>query len=193
MLGGLWPVGVSFAHHGVTPPGYPNKELRVKEFKKGYIYSFVLENNFRTNFYMTQTGDFLLRYSLTSHRGNWKNGIAIRHGWNTSNPLIPVFTIGDQKGSLPVEKCSFCEVKPFNVLVTALKPSEDDEGIIIRLWETLGRKTNVTIKLPFLKIENAHLTNLVEKELRPVKAFKDSVALTVKPFEVATLKLKVKM
>ncbi len=192
MLGGLWPVGVSFAHHGVTPLGYPNKELRVEEFKKGYIYSFVLENNFRTNFYMTQTGDLLLRYSLTSHRGDWNNGVAMRHGWGASSPLTPVFTIGGWKGVLPMKACSFCEVSQPNILVTALKPSEDGEGIVVRLWETLGRETKVEIKLPLLKIEEAYLTNLVEDRLKPVEASGDTVILTVKPFELTTLKLKVK-
>jgi hypothetical protein len=193
MLGGLWPVGVSFAHHGVTPPGYPNKELRVEEFKKGHIYSFVLENNFRTNFYMTQTGDLLLRYSLTSHGGGWENCAVARHGWSASNLLTPIFAIGGWKGVLPTKKCSFCEVDQPNVLVTALKPSEDDEGIVIRLWETLGKETDVGVKLPIQRIKEAYLTNLVEERLKPVEVAGNTVTLTVKPFEVATLKLKVKM
>jgi len=193
MLGGLWPVGVSFAHHGVTPPGYPSRKLRVKEFKKGHVYSFVLENNFRTNFYMTQTGDILLRYSLTSHRGDWRGGVAMKHGWGASNPLIPIFAVGDGKGVLPAEICSFCEVDQPNILVMALKPSEDGGGITIRLWEALGRETMVRVKLPLLRIEEAYLTNLVEEELKPVEASGDTVTLTVKPFEVATLKLKTRM
>lgn len=192
MLGGLWPVGVSFAHHGVTPPGYPSKELRVEEFRKGYIYSFVLENNFRTNFYMTQIGDLLVRYSLTSHRGNWRNDMTMKHGWNVSNPLIPVFVEGGREGILPSKACSFCEIDAPNIVVTTIKPSEDGGGVTTRLWETIGKETKVTIKLPYLRIEEACLTNLVEEELKPIETLGNTVTLTMRPFEIATLKLKVK-
>ncbi len=192
MLGGLWPVGVSFAHHGVTPPGYPSEELRVKEFEKGHIYSFVLENNFRTNFYMTQIGDLLVRYSLTSHRGGWRNGTAVRHGWGASNPLIPVFVEGGRGGPLPSKTCSFCEIDAPNIVVTTIKPSEDGEGIAVRLWETIGKETKVTIKLPHLRIEEAYLTNLVEERLKPIETAGNTVTLTMGPFEIETLKLKVK-
>jgi len=64
---------------------------------------------------------------------------------------------------------------------------------VIRLWETLGKETDVGVKLPILRIEEAYLTNLVEERLKPVEVAGNTVTLTVKPFEVATLKLKVKM
>lgn len=191
MLGGLWPLGISFAHHGVTPPGYPSKDLRVDRFEKGHTYSFILTNNFRTNFYATQTGDFLLRFSLTSHRGNWGNMVSIQHGWCSTNPLIPVFAQGGKMGRLPAEAASFCEITPPNVLILSLKCSEKDEDLIIRLWETLGKETETKIKLPFLTIGRSYLTNAVEEGEEEIQVIdKNTIALTLKPFDVATIKIK---
>ncbi|MEM3745812.1 MAG: glycosyl hydrolase-related protein, partial [Candidatus Bathyarchaeia archaeon] len=191
MFGGLWPLGVSFAHHGVTPPGYPSRDLRVNKFEKGYVYSLISTNNFRTNFYITQMGDFVLRFSLTSHRGNWKNMTSIQHGWCSTNPLIPVFAQGGKIGRLPTGAVSFCEITPPNVLILTLKRSEKDEDLIIRLWETLGEEVETKIKIPLLTIEKAYLTNIVEEEIKEIQVIdENTMVLTLKPFEVATIKIK---
>lgn len=191
MFGGLWPLGVSFAHHGVTPPGYPSRDLRVDRFEKGYVYSFVLTNNFRTNFYATQIGDFVLRFSLTSHRGNWKNMVPIQHGWGSTNPLIPIFAEGGKMGRLPEKAASFCETNPLNVLILTLKYSEEGEDLIIRLWETCGKETKTKIKLPFLTVTEAYLTNAVEEEEEEIQVVdNNTVTLTLKPFRVATIKVR---
>lgn len=194
MFGGLWPLGVSFAHHGVTPPGYPSRDLRVDQFEKGYVYSFVLTNNFRTNFYATQIGDFVLRFSLTSHRGNWKNMASIQHGWDSTNPLIPIFAESGKMGRLPTEAASFCEVNPLNALILTLKYSEEGEDLIVRLWETWGKETETKIKLPFLTVTEAYLTNAVEEEEEEIQVVDGNiVALTLKPFEIATIKIRGKV
>ncbi|MEM2930575.1 MAG: glycosyl hydrolase-related protein [Thermoproteota archaeon] len=190
MFGGLYPLGVSFAHHGVTPPGYPSEELRVRKFEKGHIYSFVLENNFRTNFYATQTGDLLLRYSLTSHKGGWREGTAMTHGWNSTNPLTPVFAEGGRKGVLSSKSSSFLRINPSNIIVTTMKTSEDGEGFVLRLLETLGKETKTSINLPFPTVEEACLTNIVEEEIKHLEVSGKTITLTLKPFEVATVKIK---
>jgi len=188
-LGGLWPLGVSWAHHGVTPPKYPHKNLRVSKFEKAYIYSFILCNNFKTNFYTTQVGDLVLRYSITSHMGDWRTNISRNHGWSAANPLIPVFAEGGRRGKLPTKSYSFCEIDKPNVMITTIKPSEDGEGLVLRLLETSGRNTTVTIKLPFLSIKKAYITDLVEKELEPVEVQGNQVTTTIKMFGITTLKL----
>ena len=69
-LGGLWPGDVSQAHHGVTPPGYGHAFLRTpEELRRGHIYSYIMNNNFRTNFQPVQVTDALFRYVITTHDG----------------------------------------------------------------------------------------------------------------------------
>ncbi|MHC4110824.1 MAG: glycoside hydrolase family 38 N-terminal domain-containing protein [Planctomycetota bacterium] len=89
-FGGLWPCYVSQAHHGVTPPGFGREFVRQSQLTKGYMYSFVLDSNFRTNFQPVQQGDMLFRYSITTHEKGWKEGDCRDFGWAICNPLVPV-------------------------------------------------------------------------------------------------------
>ena len=128
-FGGLRPCYVSQAHHGVTPPDFGAPF--VSEMTRGHMYSFVINSNFRTNFQATQQGDILFRYSITTHKGDWRKGQPKNFGWSAANPLIPVVVNGKQEGTLP-ESRGFCQVDSPNILITALKRAEDGKGFILR-------------------------------------------------------------
>ncbi len=175
-LGGLWPSPVSQAHHNVRPPGYGHEVLHdPSQPTKGHVYSYIMVNNFRTNFQAVQSGDRLFRYSMTSHKGDWRQGKARDFGWGVSNPLVPVCIRGPQKGPLP-ESASFCHVDQPNVFVLTIKAAEDGNGLIVRLVETEGKAAEVTVSLPFFEIAEAFRTNLVEEDVSPL----DSTSHTVK-------------
>jgi len=59
----------------------------------------------------------------------------------------------------------FCTVDQPNVLLLALKAAEDGDGLILRLAETEGRETFVTISLPEYEVAQAFQTNLVEENI----------------------------
>ncbi|HID10268.1 MAG TPA: hypothetical protein EYP17_03080, partial [Candidatus Latescibacteria bacterium] len=183
-FGGLWPGYISQAHHGVTPPGYEHEFLRLGELKKSYIYSYVMNNNFRTNFQPIQVGDVLFQYCFTVHGGDLK---ARDFGWSAANPLIPVFMEGSKDGRLPALG-SFCEVDKPNVMLLALKRAEDEDGIIVRLMETEGRKTTAGLRLSFAEVSRAMLTNLVEEDLEPLEVSEGIVQVPIGPFGIATVR-----
>ena len=185
-FGGLWPGYVSQAHHGVTPPGYGHEFLKPGEFKKGHIYSYVIDNNFRTNFQPVQVGDVLFRYCFTVHGGDLR---ARDFGWGAANPLIPVCMEGPKGGRLPASG-NFCEVDEPNVMLLALKRAEDGDGIIARLVETEGRKTTVRLRLPFVDISQANLTNLVEENQGSLKVSDGIVQVPIEAFGIATVRVK---
>jgi len=188
-FGGLWPGYVSQAHHGVTPPYFEHEFLKPGDLTKGYIYSYVLNSNFRTNFQPTQQGDMLFRYSISTHKGDWKEGKARNFGWSISNPLIPIRVNGKQEGKMK-KSSSFCQVDKPNVLVLTSKRAEDGDGIIVRLIETEGEDTTVTLTLPFLTIREAHQTNLVEENEEILPAQEHSIALPIKAFGIRTIRIK---
>jgi alpha-mannosidase len=187
-VGGLWPGYVSQAHHGVTPPGYGHEFLRdPAQFERGHIYSYAMVSNFRTNFQPVQVGDVLFRYSMTSHKGAWHRGCGRDFGWDASTPLVPVNAVGDQEGMLPVSS-SFCQVDQPNVLVLAIKGAEDGEGLMIRLAETEGRDTVVTVALPYYEIDQAMGTNLVEENEIVLNHERHSVRVPVRADGIATVR-----
>lgn len=189
-FGGLWSGYVSQAHHGVTPPGFGHEFKKPGEFVKGYIYSYVMNNNFRTNFENIQVADVLFLYSLTTHKGDWREGRAHNFGWAFQNPLIPICINGKKKGTLSTSS-SFCQIDQPNVLLLALKQAEDEGGLIVRLMETEGKDTTVTVRLPFLTITRVYQTNLVEENERLLFAQKHSIKASIKAFGITTIRVRV--
>ena len=188
-FGGLWPCYVSQAHHGVAPPDFGRDFVKSDEMTKGYMYSYVIDSNFRTNFQPTQQGDMLFRYSITTHEGDWKEGQPRDFGWAIGNPLIPMRANGKKEGTLG-QKMSFCQVDKPNVLLLTLKKAEDGDGIIVRLIETEGNDVTATVTMPFITIEKAYQTNLVEENESVISAQKHAVTVSMKAFGIKTIRIQ---
>ena len=192
MFGGLWPFHVAQIHHTVTPPDFTHPMLKPGELTRGHIYSYVLNNNFHTNFSAVQTGDMLFPYSITTHRGDWKAGRPRDFGWSTGNRLIPVLVRDEGDGGkhavLPASG-SFGWVDKPNVMLLTLKRAEDGNGIILRLIETEGSDCSVTVTLPSLTIGHAFQTNLVEEDEGGLPTRKHSVTAPIKGFGITTIRV----
>jgi hypothetical protein len=189
-FGGLWPCYVSQAHHGLSPQDFGKEFVRPSDINKGYMYSFILNNNFQTNFQPVQQADMLFRYSITSHKGDWKDGKARNFGWGIGNPLIPFFICGEKKeGELPFSM-SFCQISEPNVFLSTLKKAEDGDGIILRLIETEGLKCTATVKLPSITISEAYQTNIVEDNEDRIPNKKHSISILIKSFSITTIRIK---
>ena len=190
MFGGLWPSRVSWAHHCITPPNYM-KQYEKPKVLKGHIFSLMVNNNFRTNFYLKQVSEMTFRYTLTTRKGNWRENKAWKFGWENSLPLLPICTKGPKEGSLPISH-SFCSINRDNVILLTLKLSEDNDGIIMRFFETEGKETFARVKLMLGRnIKSITLTNVIEEAINsPSKVSNNEFTIKLKPFEVVTVKIK---
>ena len=190
-FGGLWPCYVSQAHHGVTPPGFGEPFVKSDQLRNGYIYAFVLDNNFRTNFQPVQQADILFRYSLTSGEGQRANSANRNFGWAIHNPLIGVVEKGGRTGPLG-DRTSFCRLDLSNVMLLTLKQAEDGHGVVVRLIETDGKQGTVTLTMPTVAIEKAWQTNLVEEDQAGLESTDHSVTVPVRPFGISTVRLQLR-
>jgi alpha-mannosidase len=91
-------------------------------------------------------------------------------------------------GMLPAVH-SFIQVEPENVIVSSLKKEMGyyDRGVILRLYEFLGKKTEAKINLPWPA--DVYETDLIEKQSKKIEGAGKSVTLTVEPYEIKTIKL----
>ena len=185
-FGGLNSSEISQAHHAVKPVTFGAPF--VKELTKGHMYSFVINNNYRTNMPPVQLGDVLFRYSISSHRGDWIEGRAKRFGWSVRNPLFAVEVEEQAKGELP-ESLSLCQIDKPNVVVITLKRAEDDEGIVVRLHETEGQDTAVNVTMPGMRMVKAYETDVMEKNIRSLEASEGSVRIDVNGFGLKTMRI----
>lgn len=86
---------------------------------------------------------FTLR--LIPHSGSWQNAFPHKRAAELNQPLI-VHSLSPHKGGAPC--CgSFLSVGAANVIVSAIKQSEDKAGIVVRAFETNGRKTSCSFRL----------------------------------------------
>lgn len=86
-------------------------------------------------------------YRLLPHKGSWKDcGTVKRSQELNSPPIVVVETSGT--GDLPSSQ-SFIDVDVDNVIVSVFKKGEDD-GWILRCYETAGRATRATIHVRLL-------------------------------------------
>ncbi len=85
-------------------------------------------------------------YSLYPHAGGWREALTVRQGYELNYKMLAMAT-GKHQGALPAEY-AFVEVKPENVVLTAMKKAEDDDALILRFYEWAGKETDVKIQLP---------------------------------------------
>ena len=137
-----------------------------------------------TSIHFPPPGHYIFRYSLSSGAGDWKVLRSYRTGMDFNTPLIPISVVDDVSNkSLPPTN-SFCSVHDGNLVISALKKSEGDRSIILRLYDVQGTKAETPIT--FLgKKQDFHETNLLEQDLRP----QAERVLRVNPYQIETLRL----
>ena len=80
------------------------------------------------------------------------------------------------------EESPHAYIESRNVVIDSIKESIDGKGIVVRLYEALGFRTEdtLTLSFPYEKVEEC---NLVEEDRRKLR----SLRLEFSPFEIKTL------
>ena len=126
-------------------------------------------------------------YSLYPHAGTWRDALTIRRGYELNYRLL---AMPSQKhdGTLPSQH-SFVQLEPDNVVLTAIKRSEDDNSLVLRFYEWAGREADVKLRLP-AGAQTASETDLMEKPIADLAVRDDAVTAHTKPYEIKTLKVR---
>ncbi len=179
---------------GIT---FMNKGLPAAEMIEGTIYITLLRSVYGLSADgisgpLVPTQDalelkpFTFEYSLQPHEGDWRQAEMYKQAQEYHHLLIPLEA--DAKGDLPSE-FSFLELKPNNLILSALKKAEESDEVILRFFETVGEPTTAELKV-FKPIKQAWITDLLEREEKELEAGTEALTLEVKPFEIVTLKLR---
>lgn len=186
---GLWPGHVSPAHRYVINQNAAHPPLREEDLTKGWIYSNIFNNNFGTNFSVSQVGDILFRYVISTFEGELTDSLAAKSGWDAVCGLVTVFIKKPSKGTLPLSG-SFMQIDNENIVSVTFKKAEDGRGYIVRLWNLSENTEYVTVKLNYLDIGQANLTNLAEEDLETaVEHDSGSFCLEIEKQGVVTVRL----
>jgi alpha-mannosidase len=162
----------------------------------GTIFSYAMNNYWHTNYRAGQSGDFVFRYAMTSRPQ--LDGSALTHfGFEEMRPAELNYVVAQDKAGNPPRLLlpqgqSFLETEGQDVALVTWKQAEDGKGTIMRLQETAGRPSEAVIRFPHSNIASAELCSGVEDVLGSVPVESDSVRLSFKPFEVLTVRFRMR-
>ncbi len=103
------------------------------------LYSWAMNNHWDTNYRAFQEGPHVFRFLLRPHRG-YDPAAAARLAIAAGQPLLPVAAHGNHPPG-----GQFDQISGQDVLLTGLKPSDDGQALILRLWNAAGRDARVDI------------------------------------------------
>ena len=132
-------------------------------------------------------GQHEFTYSLYPHAGSWRDALTVRRGYELNYKLLAMPS-QKHEGSLPAEY-SFVGVEPENVVLTAVKKSEDYDSLILRFYEWAGKEADVKLHLP-PGAQSASETDLMERTIADLAVQHDAVTVHTKPYEIKTLKVR---
>ena len=132
-------------------------------------------------------GTHRFTYSLYPHKGGWREGGSVQKAFELNLPL-EAFILQKQEGPLP-GKLSFLSADVPNVIIDTVKPAQNGDGIILRVYESsqCRGKVNISSVLPFERVTEC---NLMEENERDIPTKGKSFAFDIKPFEVKTFRLR---
>jgi alpha-mannosidase len=130
-------------------------------------------------------GDHEFTYALFPHRGDWTEADTVRRGWELNAPLIA--TTGSGANAHGPASVSYVRVDG-PAIVSALKPAEDGNGYILRLYEPNGARGEVHVRLPGPG-RAAVECNLAEEPVGDARVVGDRLVFSIRPFEIKTFRV----
>jgi alpha-mannosidase len=154
---------------------------------KTWLYSYVMNNYWMTNFRAFQEGAFSWGYQLTSS-ADTTNTFATLWSWNERNPF-PSRTFPAGKGELKTTSLETLKISgPANAMLVNSRPAFDRKGtLLLHFRELEGKDAEVTLSstVPGQAIKRMVEVNTVGKEIgQPMKS------VQLKPYEVKFIEIE---
>lgn len=136
-------------------------------------------------------GRNMFSFAVFSHKNGWGNGTQ-KQSVLFNNPMRAVEIKTGVNGKFGSDRSLFA-INDENVIVRAVKMSEDDDSLIVRVNEGVGAEhKGVKIGFSDYEIAKSELVNASEELISQIKHTKNAFTFDIAPFEVKTFKLKLK-
>jgi alpha-mannosidase len=136
-----------------------------------------------------QTGNHEFSFSFTSHKPGWENGY--KSGVEANHPFFVVVDPYQMVDAELPEELSFFSLDKENVMITAVKRSEDGNGLILRWYETEGKDTEMNLN-SYFEIREAKAVNLIEEEEKEIFSNTRFLPFKTSKYSIETIKLILK-
>jgi len=129
------------------------------------------------------------RYALYPHTGKWDMGGVLRAAYDHKVRLIGIQGVPHKGQGLPVTQ-SFFKVSPSDkLMLSAVKQSDYDQGLVLRLWNCSGQKFDALVETT-LPVKSAALLRLNETVMHELVVDGGSVEFECDPHKIVTILLR---
>jgi alpha-mannosidase len=129
-------------------------------------------------------GEHHFSYALFPHEGDWVAGKVVQAAQAFNAPMVVT------AGASPVPSGGFVEVSGLELGFGALKRAHDRDGLVLRVYEPHGARGMSTLSFP-RTVVSATRVNLLEEEVEGFVTFeRNSVSLSLRPFELVSVLLE---
>ena len=122
-------------------------------------------------------------YALYPHAEGWRQANTVQEAMKLNQPLL-----SEEGGQVGCQN-SFVWVDKSNVIIETVKMAEDDDGIIVRLYESENAKTKAHIFFGE-KISSVESCNCLEEIKQTIETDGEGFEITVKPYEIQTYRVR---
>lgn len=133
-------------------------------------------------------------YALLPHPGDFSAAAVVQDAYELNVPvrIQKVGKLDVETTERFVRNDGFCAISASNVIIEAIKRSEADDGIILRLYEAEKKRTHLQARFvyPLKKVTEC---NLMEEETKALAFEDDTLTFSMRPFEIKTLKVLFKI
>ena len=122
-------------------------------------------------------------YALYPHAEGWRQANTVQEAMKLNQPLL------SEEGGHAGCQNSFVWVDKSNVIIETVKMAEDDDGIIVRLYESENAKTKAHIFFGE-KISSVESCNCLEEIKQTIETDGEGFEITIKPYEIQTYRVR---
>ena len=122
-------------------------------------------------------------YALYPHAEGWRQANTVQEAMKLNQPLL------SEEGGHAGCQNSFVWVDKSNVIIETVKMAEDDDGIIVRLYESENAKTKAHLFFGE-KISSVESCNCLEEIKQTIETDGEGFEITVKPYEIQTYRVR---
>jgi alpha-mannosidase len=132
---------------------------------------------------LADMGSHHFTYALFPHEGSFSVETVVREAYALNLPLHAQALVS---GTGTERALDCCRASNPNVVIESVKKAENDDALIVRLYEAGNTRGPVTVSFG-RPIKKAYTCNLMEDEAVALKIRNDDVHFDIQPFEIVTL------
>ena len=129
-------------------------------------------------------GTHRLAYALYPHAGDWRTGGAVAEAARFNRPLL--WTRGDVTAALAAPPVT---AEPAHAVIDTIKPAEDGDGWVIRLYEAHGAAAEARLRFA-AQPTGVWFSNTLEDPGAALAVVDGVCALSLGPWQVVTLRVR---